>query len=187
MKRFGLIMAALLLFSTINFAQDDEEYTGFMLGPELGYYKAKDADNGETLFGVQARLRFNKFFGIEGAIDYRQEDYMDGDVKVKTYPVQATALIFPIPIVYGAIGAGWYNTKIEYDSGLFDDDDFDADKTSQEFGYHFGGGVQVPLNEKVAISGDIRYVFLNYDFDEVPGEDVDANFYVIKASILFKL
>ncbi len=176
MKRFVLLITAILLITSINFAQ------GFSIGPELGYYKAQDAENGEILFGAQARLKLSDVVGIEGAIDYRKEKYYDGKVEVTTIPIQVTALLYPIPIAYGAIGAGWYNTTVTVNTVLGE-----SDITSQEFGYHFGGGVQIPLNKNLSLSGDIRYVFLNYEFEEFPGEDVDANFFVIKAALLINL
>lgn len=176
MKKFVFLITAILFLTSINFAQ------GLSIGPELGYYKAQDAENGSVLFGAQARLKLSKLIGIEGAIDYRKEKYSGGDVEVTTYPVQATALIYPIPLAYGAIGAGWYNTNVTVHTALGDYDD-----TSQEFGYHFGGGVELPLNKNISLAGDIRYVFLNYDFEKVPGQEVDANFYVIKVGLLINL
>lgn len=176
MKKLGLFAILIVLFSAINFAQ------GLSIGPELGYYKADDAEDGEFMFGAQARLRFSETFAVEGAIDYRKEEYYDGAVEVASYPVQATALIYPLPIAYGAIGLGWYNTSVTYNTLLGEEEE-----TSQEFGYHFGGGVEFPLNRNLSISGDIRYVFLDYEFEEIPFEDVDSNFFVIKAALLIKL
>ena len=90
--------------------------------------------------------------------------------------------VYPIPMVYGAMGMGWYNTTIDYDQTvlpMLDDD------TAQEIGWHFGGGVEVPV-EAVKLTGDVRYVFLDYDFEEFPGsENAESNFYVITAGVLF--
>jgi len=179
MKKFTVSFIMFFTLIPALFAQ------GIMIGPELGYFKAQDAD-GSVLFGAQARLQLNDLLSIEGAIDYKSEKYNNDMVDVTSYPVQVTALIYPIPIAYGAIGAGWYNTNYSVD---FPDNVplENYDETTSEFGYHFGGGVQLPIGDKAAISGDIRYVFLNYDFEKIPGQEVDANFFVIKASILFKL
>ena len=44
----------------------------------------------------------------------------------------------------------------------------------------------IPLGESAAITGDFRYVFLDYDFEEVPGSDgISSNFFVIKAGLMF--
>ena len=61
-------------------------------------------------------------------------------------------------------------------------------ETKQQFGWHFGGGVELPLGSVGKLVGDIRYVFLNYNFKSFPGSnDVNSNFYVITAGILFGL
>jgi opacity protein-like surface antigen len=155
---------------------------GIAIGPHVGYYKAKNATEGSVLFGGTLRLKLSSAFAIEGTIGYKQEKYDNGDIKVTGYPVTASALIYILPIVYGEAGAGWYNTKTEY-SGVYSAFD---DETNSDFGYHFGGGVELALDH-VILTGDIKYVFLKYKFDKVPGQEVDANFYVISAGILFEL
>jgi len=98
-----------------------------------------------------------------------------------------TGLIYPLPIVYGAIGAGWYNTTFDYDQSKFPLQAFE-DETKQEFGWHFGGGVELPVGSNFKLTADIRYVFLNYDFNEIPGSShLDSNFYVLTAGFLFGL
>jgi hypothetical protein len=99
-------------------------------------------------------------------------------------------LIYPLPIVYGAIGAGWYNTSISYDipAGALGGPMALASETKQGFGWHFGGGVELPVGEVAKLVGDIRYVFLDYDFSGFPGSDgVKSNFAVITAGFLFNL
>jgi hypothetical protein len=101
----------------------------------------------------------------------------------------ATGLIYPIPVVYGAIGAGWYNSSISYNipPGLLGGATISSE-TKQSFGWHFGGGVEVPVGTIGKLVGDIRYVFLDYDFQKFPGtEGVKNNFYVITAALLFGL
>lgn len=43
-----------------------------------------------------------------------------------------TGLVYPLPIVYGAVAAGWYNATFDFESELIED------RTEQEFGWHFG-------------------------------------------------
>jgi hypothetical protein len=62
-----------------------------------------------------------------------------------------------------------------------------VEETQQEFGWHFGGGVELPLGGSTKLAGDVRYVFLNYNFDKIPGVQVDRDFYVITAGLLFGL
>ena len=98
-----------------------------------------------------------------------------------------TGLIYPLPIAYGAIGAGWYNTTFDYNQNnvllqAIKDD------TKQEFGWHFGGGAEVPVGSNFKLTTDLRYVFLNYDFKEIPGSgDLNSNFYVLTFGFLIDL
>jgi len=154
------------------------------LGPQVGYYKAQDTD-GNFMGGVAWRFKFTPMLGLEASINYRQEKYMDDALTVRSWPVMVTGLIYPLPIVYGAIGAGWYNTTFDYDQDKFA---LLKDETTQEFGWHFGGGVELPVGSNFKLTGDIRYVFLDYDFEEIPGSsELESNFYVITAGLLFGL
>jgi hypothetical protein len=62
------------------------------------------------------------------------------------------------------------------------------DETTQKVGWHFGGGVELPIGSSFKLTGDIRYVFLNYNFEKIPGsKELKSNFYVIMAGLLFNL
>lgn len=158
---------------------------GAGFGPQVGYHKSPDADEGEFLYGGALRLMVAPILGLEGSINYRQESYHDDALKVTSWPVMATALVYPIPNIYGLAGCGWYNTTFEYCVPLFDDGEA-IKETSSEIGWHFGGGVEIPLGTSMRLAGDIRYVFLDYDFEDMPGsDDVESNFFVITATLLF--
>lgn len=159
-------------------------------GPQVGIYKAQDADNARVMGGAALRLRLSDALGLEGSINYREEAYSNGSVNVKTWPVMVTGLVYPIPLVYGAIGAGWYNTTIDYNfpPALLRGPIDLSSETKQQFGWHFGGGVELPVGSKAKLVGDIRYVFLNYNFKAFPGSaGVNSDFYVITAGLLFGL
>ena len=161
---------------------------GLYFGPQLGFFKSKDSDNTNIFVGAAVRLKSAGSFGVEGSIGYRQEKFFDETVTVKNWPIMVPGLFYPIPIVYGAMGAGWYNTTIEYDDNVPGVDLEDNSETSQEFGWHFGFGAELPVGGKTKLSTDIRYVFLNYDFNAVPGSgDVNSNFYIINAGLMFRL
>ena len=155
-------------------------------GPQVGYYKAQDAD-GNFMGGAAWRFKFTPMLGLEASINYRQEKYADGALTVRSWPIMVTGLIYPLPFVYGAMGAGWYNTTIDYDQDLSTVHAF-KDETTQEFGWHFGGGAELPVSSSFLLTGDIRYVFLNYDFQEIPGSaNLESNFFVVSVGLLYRL
>jgi hypothetical protein len=161
------------------------EAASINLGPQLGFYKARNADRGAFIGGVACRLKFTKVLGAEASIAYRQETYGNNAVTVRSWPVMATGLIYPIPYVYGAVGAGWYNLSFDYNQDM---NPFLNDETKQKFGWHFGLGGEVPVGKIIKIITDVRYVFLDYDFQLVPGSDhMKSDFLVITAGVLFVL
>ncbi|MDW7681070.1 MAG: outer membrane beta-barrel protein [bacterium] len=177
-KKILLVLGLIILMAAPMNAQS------VSLGPQVGYYKAQDAD-GNFMGGVAWRFKFTPMLGLEASINYRQEKYMDDALTVRSWPIMVTGLIYPIPLVYGAIGAGWYSTTFDYDQDKFP---LLKDETTQEFGWHFGGGAELPIGTNFKLTADIRYVFLNYDFEEIPGSgDLESNFYVITAGLLFGL
>jgi opacity protein-like surface antigen len=180
MRKRTLILAGLIALMVAPVSSQSVS-----LGPQVGYYKAQDADEGNLMYGAAWRFKFTSMLGIEASINYRQESFADDALTVRNWPVMVTALIYPLPIVYGAIGAGWYSVTFDYDQDKLP---FLEDETTQKVGWHFGGGVELPLGSSVKLAGDIRYVFLDYDFKEIPGSpDLSSNFYVITAGFLFRL
>ncbi len=88
-------------------------------GPVLGWTKARDADAGKLTGGLAMRLKLSPALGVEGSIMYREDKYNNGAVTASTWPVQVTGLIYLVPMVYGAIGAGWYHTTLDYDQSVY--------------------------------------------------------------------
>ncbi len=157
---------------------------GVGFGPQIGYQKAKDADAGKLMGGLALRLKLTPALGVEGSINYRQEKFQDEALTVRSWPVMVTGLFYPLPLAYGAIGAGWYNTKFEFAPAA---GGAVLEETTQEFGWHFGGGVELPLGSATKLTGDVRYVFLNYNFDQVPGVQIDRDSYVVTVGLMFGL
>ena len=155
------------------------------LGPQVGYYKAQDADKGSFMGGAAWRFKFTPSLGLEASINYRQETYANDALTVRNWPIMVTGLIYPLPVVYGAIGAGWYSVTLDYNQSKLP---LLKDETTQAFGWHFGGGVELPVGSNFKLTGDIRYVFLNYDFKQIPGSgDLKSNFYIITVGFLIGL
>jgi len=154
-------------------------------GPQLGYYKAQDADNGSYMGGAALRLKLTPLLGVEAAINFRQEKYLNGALTVNSWPLMVTGLIYPLPILYGAMGFGWYSVTFHYDKNRLP---LLVDETIQKVGWHFGGGLELPITSDILLTGDFRYVFLNYDFKAIPGSgDMKSNFSVITIGLLFGL
>jgi len=181
-----LVSGFFLLIVTAASAQDNEgSQSSISIGPQVGFFKSQYADNAQVMWGGAVRFKFSEVLGIEGSVNYREEEFNNGAVKVTSWPVMVTALLYPIPVIYGAIGAGWYNSSTNYNfpSGVNP-----ANETKQEVGWHFGGGLELPVGPSVKLVGDVRYVFLNYDFQNFPGSNgTTSNFYVIDIGLLFRL
>ena len=180
-KKVFLTMGLITLMVTQVNAQ------GIGLGPQLGYQKAKDADQGNFMGGAALRFKLAPAIGVEASINYRQEKYANDALTVRSWPIMATGLIYPIPVVYGAIGFGWHNATFDYDQSKFPFQAVD-DETKREVGWHFGGGVELPVGSKSKFTADIRYVFLDYAFEEIPGSNgLNSNSFAITAGFLFRL
>jgi opacity protein-like surface antigen len=177
-KTFLIIGFIVLIVYSLNAQSVD-------IGPQIGYYKVPDADNGSYMVGLALRLKLGSALGVEASFNYRSESYANNLLKVRSLPVMLTGLLYPLPFVYGALGFGWYNLTYDYDQTrlpLF------TDETTQKVGWHFGGGLELPIGSNVLLTGDIRYVFLNYDFKQFPGSGgVNSNFTILTVGLLFGL
>lgn len=178
LKKFSFVLTIIfLLFNSLH-AQS------IAIGPQLGYHKSEDAE-GSLLLGAAGRFYLARSLALEAAINYRNEEYENGAVKTKMYPVMVSGLLYFFPLLYGTLGASWYNTKIDYSSTL--NSLGIKDETKNEFGYHLGVGAELSLGNLI-LTGDVRYVFLNLKLDRLPGiKELKNNFYIITAGILFEL
>ncbi len=188
MIRKSVLVLFLLAGAAMARAQGTQTQGSLGLGPQLGFHKAKDSDDLRLMLGAALRLKFDQALGVEGSVNYREEKYRSGGVTVRSWPVMVTGLLYPIPVVYGAMGAGWYNTSIDYDVNILGSPVNISSERKQRFGWHFGGGVELPVGSSAKLVGDIRYVFLDYDFKTFPGSgNVKSDFYVITVGLLFGL
>ncbi|MGH7600475.1 MAG: hypothetical protein ACREOI_29320 [bacterium] len=130
-KIIGAVVAILL----VAFVAPQVSAQSIQLGPQAGYQRAKDADAGKFMGGAALRLKLAPALGIEGSINYRQEKFNNGALTVRSWPVMVTGLLYPFPIVHGAVGAGWYNTKFDFAPA---GGAVGIEETKQEFGWHFG-------------------------------------------------
>lgn len=138
LKKLFIALSFLLIISQSYYAQT------FAVGPQIGYHKSEDAD-GSLMLGGAGRLYLARSFALEASINYRSEEYESGAVKTKMYPIMLSGMLYALPILYGTVGAGWYNTSVEYSKELnalgF------KDETISKFGYHLGLGAEIELGK----------------------------------------
>lgn len=179
----GIILGILILLPLSVRSQ-----TSVHVGPHIGIQKSQSAEDANYLVGLTLRLKPMPFLGVEGDIGYRQEKYGSGAVTVRNYPLTVTGLLYPLPIIYGGLGGGWYNTTFDY-SDAINQAGF-GDETNTIFGWHLVAGVELPASPKFEFFGDIRFVFLEYEFKNLPGavlEGADSDFYSVNVGLLFRL
>lgn len=148
----GFVIAAAVLTPARAFAEGSEAEIarGFSIGGNATYFRAKDADHGNISPGAQVRIHLSPMFALEGAIDYRKEQF--GSTVVDVYPVQASLLVYLLPnsrfTPYLLGGGGWYYTHVR-----------SPDHTQYRFGPHAGAGLKLSLNRSWSIDGSYRYLW----------------------------
>jgi hypothetical protein len=163
MKKIFSLMIIWAVISSALYAQT------FSIGPQLGFVKSVDADNTTLMPGLAVRLNLLGF-GLEGSMYYKSEEFQNGGVKTKSYPINLTAMIHLLPLFHGEVGIGWYNTQIDFSNAI----NSIKNETKNKAGYHLGIGAQLPAGN-ILITGDLRYVFL--DLSSVAS--VKSDFYVV--------
>lgn len=195
MVRIILLAAFIFLcFTEIN-AQDYTAYNSKTnlqagrvgVGPQLGYFKSGDADKGSIMGGGFLRARLVEQFGFDLSINYRSEQYASGRVQVSQWPVQLSALFYPIPSVYALAGFGLYFTSFTFNSQSIIDL---PDKTASRFGFHLGVGLELEMTPKLKFIGDVKYILLGLgldDFGTIKASDFNANSFVINVGVMYML
>ena len=155
-------------------------HAGLGVGARYSYVHNNGLEDNSSMIGVMVRLRHMMILGLEGAIDHRREEMNNGS-KLNSTPLTASLMVYPVPFVYGLAGVGLYRTSIETNSG--------AEASDSQIGYHYGAGVEMPLLPLLKLTGDIRYQFIDYEFEDIPGSlgKVDANGYAVSAGVIFYL
>jgi hypothetical protein len=185
---FNKISAGIFLGIFILLPLSARSQTGVYFGPHIGIQKSQGAEDANYLVGATLRLKLLPVLGAEADIGYRQEKYGSDVVTVKNWPVTFTGLLYPLPVIYGGIGGGWYNTTFDY-ADTYNDLGFD-DETTREFGWHLAAGIELPVSPSVIMFGDVRFVFLDYEFKDLPDavlDGADSDFYSINVGLLFSL
>jgi opacity protein-like surface antigen len=187
-------MMLIIILTVLFTAQSEAQYrdsprateSSIGVGPQIGYQRAGDAESGRIMLGAFIRAKLSMALAIDGSVNYRTEEY--GPINVTSWPVLLSVLFYPVPAVYGLAGVGWHFSTISFENSRFEDDL--EDRTESPFGFHLGAGLELPLGESMKLFGDIKYVFLNYDLEninEVALNDLNSNFYIINVGLAFGL
>ena len=176
----GAVMA-LAVLSTISV----ETARAVEIIPSLGFTKSTDenAEDGNALGGLAVRFPVMSFLKLEGGIAYRQDSFSDGDLKVRQWPVTASAWLTVLPSVYAGAGIGWYRTTLDYaDNQPYEDD------TSMQTGLHVGGGLSLPIGLKYGLDLNGRYIFMQGDNNNVQlPTTFNPDFWRLSLGLVFKL
>ncbi len=180
---YTLLVVLLTEMTTVVVPSDAwAQNAGLGIGAHYSWVRNQETEESTGMLGAMARLR-GKFVGVEGAVDYKNED-LGGDVELKSWPVTASLMVYPIPVAYAMAGLGWYNSTLDFpDGSLFED------QTDTQLGYHLGAGVELPMAQSLSLTGDFRYHFVDYEFDDIPSSigNVDADAFSLNGGVIIYL
>lgn len=135
------------------------------LGARAGYQRIADADDGSFLIGVFLRTDWRGVIFFEGAVLYNDEEVDAGGntIDVEFIPIQFSAEIFVLGrdevfCPYILAGGGAYVVRTT-DTAASDSE------TQVDLGWHLGLGVDFVPTEKIFFEADLRYVWLDVEFD----------------------
>jgi opacity protein-like surface antigen len=172
------------------------------IGVHLGYTRAQDADRGNFLGGAHLEFLLLRWLGVQGAVDYRNDERFDvqlagttdAELNVRTIPVTVSGKLY-VPLAmqlqpYGLAGAGWYHVMFDYS------DDLEAlgltDRTDSTFGWHVGVGAQALVSPRLGLFAEGRWLFVDPDqnindttFDRIRDFDFDTSTFVAGINFLF--
>jgi opacity protein-like surface antigen len=161
--RCGAIVVVLLILAGERAPAEMSHWGG-----HLAYTKARDASDGNYLWGGHLELSLAPVFGLQGSVDYRSEDKFitpggGNGVRVRSIPVTLSGRFYlpgPLPIrPFAEAGAGWYRVVYDYTSGLealgLEDD------TVSSFGWHAGLGANLSLAPNIILTTNGRYIFVD--------------------------
>jgi opacity protein-like surface antigen len=149
--------------------------------PSLGITKPVDGGgDANTYGGLAFRTALAPLLSTEVGVAYRTESRYGGNLAVRSWPVTASLYLTPVPSLYAGAGVGWYQTTFDYSSQIPL-----ADQTSQQFGVHVGGGVQVPLASALAVDLGGRYVMMRDQSSHLVPEHFNPDFWMLSLGLAF--
>lgn len=174
-KRASATIVSLLLVAGVAHAD-------LGVGAKGAWVTNRETDDSVGMYGAFMRLG-PPMLSLEAGVDYRNEDFAAGSVK--TWPVTVGLVLSPIPVLYAVAGVGWYHTTLDFvTSAPF------RDETTTAFGYHAGAGMRLPIVPWVSAIADLRYAYVNYDFDEFAdalGDFDKGNYVSLNGGLMFQI
>lgn len=176
----AVVLAAGLVTASAALAQPSAlpepntfEITPF-LGVGLGFSDGDGLSDGAFLLGAAGAYNFTTQLAVEGELGIIPDIAGESsavDVSVQTfsangvYHFDTRTAIVP----YATLGLGF--GRVSADIAIDDD-------SHTEFAVNLGGGVKYPINDRLAIRGDLRYFNVN---------DENPNFWRIYGGVTFRL
>jgi hypothetical protein len=175
-----MILGGLLLLSVLLLLLAAVQPVGAgELIPQVGMTKTIDGgDEAKASYGLALRGNIAPILMAEIAGSYRKEEILGGAANMVQWPVTASLWLRPIPALYAGGGAGWYHTTLDYtDESLHS-------TTTEKFGAHLGGGLEIPIvPSTVSVDLNGRYVYLGNQTTELPVNKWKANFWTTTAGL----
>jgi hypothetical protein len=172
----GALLFLLVLLLGVSIARAGE------IIPSVGITKPVDGDDEAKISGGLAlRGTIAPFLKSEVGASYRSDEYFGGDLKVRQWPITASLWLTPVPALYAGGGVGWYHTTLDYADALGLEND-----TSQDFGVHVGGGLDVPIAPSASIDLNGRYVFMQDQESRLIPNEFDPDFWSTSVGLAIK-
>ncbi|MEO5988573.1 MAG: outer membrane beta-barrel protein [Candidatus Eisenbacteria bacterium] len=151
--------------------------------PSIGLTKAVDDRSGDAkAYGSLAlRSSLAPFLDFELGIAYREQSYFDDQLKLRMWPVTASAWVRPVPTLYAGAGVGYYPTTFDYADAVPIED-----STSDRLGVHLGAGVDLPLGPRLALDLHGRYIMLREQHSRLVPETFDPDFWNASLGLAIK-
>jgi hypothetical protein len=149
------------------------------IGAHGGVFDPKDGDT-DGFGGAHVRFRLLPFLGLEASADVREAEF-GNRVKVFEVPVQFSALVYLIPSgpiqLYVGGGVGYYYHHVDPEGA--------DSRTTHDFGYHGGGGLDFVLSPNWVLNADFRYYALEDSVEGRDLEDIDLDGWQVRGGITY--
>jgi opacity protein-like surface antigen len=178
-----LARVALAAFFVITLALSARPAASAELIPAVGLTNSTNDNSGDSqaFWSLGLRQDMAPFLAIEVGAAYRQQNYLDDNLKVRVWPVTASLWLKPFPILYAGGGVGYYPITFDYADALPIEDN-----TEDRFGVHVGGGASVPLAPHFGMDLNARYVFLRAEDSPLIPESFDPDFWNASVGLALK-